>query len=515
MAKPSWSFQIKHSFWVLLFFANSSWAEKLPENAQRELDKIPGKSLSLDFVLAKAIESSNSFKQVVSGLPSAQAASLQAQAPYDWTIVGSGGYLDSENESDSPFSPESVQSLTYEVGLTKAFSQSGTSLALKLNQGNSSSLFGPGFAVSPNPLDSNQTQFQLDVKQSLIKNSFGTMSRKNVLAGELETKSQSLKVMQSAEDWTLSMVDLFYSAWLSKAQYESAEKILARQQKLVNLIQLQFKRGTATRSDVIQVQNSLQTAKNRVIETKQSLQETWNFLILNLKLPKDWQKISANLIPLSLDAPIPEAKKYCDAGRPSGKVAAIQSAEYAAEAASLRLEAAKSSAMPELNLALTAKFNGIDEQSKAETMSEVFSAKHPSYFVGLEFKVPLGSAGDKATLYREVSNQRMLSASADQAVTDVEVQLINQCLRLNALINTLEKNIEIAKTQETRATLEQKRFENGRINLLQVNSAEQDAVSAEVTAQNNQIQLRLAAWQIFRASGALANRLSSKLQIKN
>jgi outer membrane protein TolC len=486
----------------------------LPPDAQKALDQIPGRVLSLDFVLTKAIESSDSFQQIIASVPAAKTAALRGAAAYDWTVTASAGYLKNENESDSPFNPLSVKSFNYEAGLSKTFAQSGTTTGLSLVQGNSSTTFAPGFAVPSNPNDSVQTQLKLDVKQSLLKNAFGSSSRKEVLAAELDSKSQLSKVMQSAEDWTLSMVDLYYTAWLAKAQYESAMKVLARQQKLFTLIQIQSRRGTAVRADVIQVQNALNAAKNRVVETKQSLQETWSYLVINLKLPKHWLNIDAHLIPLALDTPVEPAQKLCMGKEPLKKTVSIQSAEYGAQAAKLRLEAAKNSTLPELNFTLSANYNGVDADSKASTMGEALSGEHPSYFVGLQFRMPLGFSNEKAKLYQETANQMMLSASANQAASEAEFNWVNECSRLRSLNQTLKENLEIAKTQEVRARLEQTRFENGRINLLQVNSSEQDAISSEFNAQNNQIQIRRAAWQVLRVTGVVADRLRQKLNLK-
>ena len=110
--------KISFSFVGLLYvtslsvgFAQSSNSPKkitriqdIPVEAKNILEKLPGKQLSVEVVVGRAMEFSADFKRVSSARPAAESAYFASRAPLDWRLYTKGNYLKDDREAFSSLS---------------------------------------------------------------------------------------------------------------------------------------------------------------------------------------------------------------------------------------------------------------------------------------------------------------------------------------------------------------------------------------------------------------------------
>ena len=85
------------------FFSLSALSSQaaLPPDAVAMLNTFPGKSISLELVLSRAIQSSDSYRALESSLTAIEVPYLQSLAALDTNLTFSGNYLNDSNESSN------------------------------------------------------------------------------------------------------------------------------------------------------------------------------------------------------------------------------------------------------------------------------------------------------------------------------------------------------------------------------------------------------------------------------
>ena len=97
-----------HSVLLLSFLLGHCVDAALPPEARKFLDRLPEKKVTLDLILAKAIQSSDSFRLVLSAVPLIEVPRLQALAPTGVQLNWKLEYKDDKRETQNAFSPSSI-----------------------------------------------------------------------------------------------------------------------------------------------------------------------------------------------------------------------------------------------------------------------------------------------------------------------------------------------------------------------------------------------------------------------
>lgn len=470
------------------------------------LDSFPGKKVSLELVLGRALLKSDSFKAVYAAFEAIDVPFLRSRAGYDWQVTGSGSRMVNKNEPQSPFSPSQTISNAAGLGLSSAFS-TGTAFDFKLTHGFTDLTFGMPITFPPYL----ETKATLDVRQDLLSNVLGYGARRAHQAGDLGREAAEKGFLDATESWALGLVQIYYSAWLAQSQARAAVETVARRARLVEVTQLKLRRGTAEQPDFLQVKSALNQARVQQGQAAQVLGDRWRGLVLSLKLPEDWLTLDPLEIPMELDAPVEAAQAACgeDPRKTSpAQTVATDQAFKQAEAARLTAERAGNANLPSLQLVGQLATNSIDGSDLGLTFAETFRATYPSWTLGLSLTVPLLRYAERAATSAAVAEFIRADALSAQAQANLKLDWLNGCSDLKRLTEAQEWLRQAHKDQAERAKAEETRFGLGRSQTLLVIQAQDEAAQADLLLRSSQVEHRLAAWKVNRLRGQVLSYLN-------
>lgn len=489
------------SLFVSLAEAAQPPMEKLPPDAQAMLNSLPGKKLELKYVIARAAQSSDSFKAAYASLLTTDIAKLQAETALAWRPYAKYSSLNDRREAGNAFSPNRIENQSFSLGVSTAF-QSGTKIQAEISHGNNLIVLPIG-----QTFDYYETRSTLSLSQSLLADSFGQSSRALQRSAAKASEAQALTAREGLEDWSLSLIRLYYGAWLAQAQTRAAIEGYERKLRLKELLEIQTRRGTAERPDLLQVESATTSTLNQKEQNELKLQEQWRDLIIALKLNPEWTRINPLIIPIELDAPQLEAKALCgEEGKvlPAPESLPLARAKLLAEAAQDSETRARALVRPNLDLQGSLFANGI-APTASQSLSDWRGQDFTGYAVGVTLSLPIGFSAEKAEALNATANWIRADAAHSIARDMNQTQWITRCMDLFRLERTAESFARTAKLQKERAQLEEQRFRLGRSGTFQVIQAGDDATFAELALDSIEVERRLTSWQILKA----ANRIQA------
>jgi len=479
--------------------------DKLPIRAQKLMESLPQKAVTLGVIVGRAAKVSDAFQAIMAQKSQINVPALKAQSRLGTNIFSNYNYGKDETEPRSLFSPTQSVISTGTFGVNHNF-PTGTSLNAEVTHGKTEIEFS---TVPRNEF--NETTGQISLTQELLKDGFGYATQKGLKSGQMTKKATGLLLEENIEQWVLQMVDLFYLAWLAQSKVAASDLGLQRRKKLLKVTQVKFKRGTAEKPDLFQVQSAVMQSEVELAMSRQELQDIWRRLAIALKFPSSWLEIDALHIPMELDQPLEGAQKRCQGVIPHNSVS-IQKRQAESQASKLQLAAARNLLRPSLQLQGAWKVNGID-QDKSETWKETFEGKHPAWTMAVNLNIPLENYSQKAELLTAISQKDRTGALLSKAMGDQKVDWINQCTNLSRLIESKKLTLLTRKKQFERARLEEKRFVLGRTAVLNVIQAGDDATQADFRLRQVEIDLRKVSWKIRQMANVVIDFLKYTRQI--
>ncbi len=477
-----------------------------------KLPKLPVGAVTPEWVLRTARDSSDSYKSILAGIPLDQAIQLRTESLYSPRFSASATRLDNRYEPTTGFEPSRIQSTTLRVGASKSF-LTGTTVTGRIEGGANEVEFGPTLT----PLNYRLSETNIEVSQSLWKNSLGKSDR---ALGRMTELSQSLSQASrraDQENWTLGILNEFYSAWLAQHQVRTSVAAQERRQRLLKITQVKLSRGNAEMPDLLQVEASHLSAQAQVLAAREALQTQWRSLWTLLKLSEEYLNLDAEKVPLALDTVTPkEAKAACIArtkkdskqDSTSNGSALRQVARTQSLLAAVAEEKALSDHAPDLKLVGAIGANGVDP-SLGSSFEETRSARHPYWRLGLSLEFPIGLSETKAALI-QARSELVRSQAAERIAADSDhTGWLNACSELERQEKTRDWLKIVSDKQLARVKLDSERFRIAKVPLTQVLSGEDDEASAVTALQSQEVQLRLAAWRVIQLSGSLPEKMES------
>jgi outer membrane protein TolC len=478
--------------------------EKLHPEAQSLLSELPDRTLTLEFIIHRASNFSATLKNISSNLALAEAVYFQGQAPLETRIYGGANTVKDQLESFNPFNYTQLKSNNYTIGASTSF-QSGTQLGIQFAQSKTNIEYNNPTLPSSNTWE---TKASLTLQQSLWQNSFGTSTRKNIKSAEL-TKQSIVHAHQGAvEDWALGISQLYYSAWVAQEALRESDESVERRNRLAKITKIRAQRGTAEAPEELQIKSAVLSAQAMQKNSLQTISELWKHLVIAVGLPEHLLSVDPRLVPLNYIAPVQEAIDVCKTAifNPES-IADVKSAHFAKQAAEIKEESTKDLFNPQLSLIAGASTNGIDE-SFSPTMTELAKADHPSWNLGIQFSIPLEKSMEKAQVANAIA-ERMKSQAQSQFISEQsKIDWHNQCSNLDRLNSTTDLLKEVHDNHLKRVELEEKRFEVGRVAILNVIQAGDDATQAKLELANNIAQKNFTSWKILKLAGKLKDRMN-------
>lgn len=500
---------MRNIMYVFAAWFSFSASGALPPDAQRILNQLPGKVVTLDVVWARAMQSSDSFEQVASQKALEGAGALKSRAVTDPRLTLQYNWSDNRHEVSNQFAPSDMKNSVYGLGLATLL-PTGTGLNADLTTA-SNSLSVAGF--SPNYYESKLT---LSLTQNLWQDFFGEATRAQIRAGEWKDKAVRAGLEKSVEEWSLAIQNVFYDAWLAKMRAQAMAENTQRRRRLERIVRIKTQRGTSETPDLLQTRSAFLAAKVQEAEAVQALKDRWQGLVVTLKLPAHWIDIDPLLVPIELDDPIPSAWAKCESRKDEWPAfSETEKARAEAKAAEARYRAAQSMTRPDLELKLSAASNGIDTSARSPTFDEIRDYSHPAYYLGVQFTMPLLSRGEEADYRTALAEKIRTEAGARLAESNLKLDRLSSCSTLRRWREALVQLKEARENQIQRAKLDERRFEIGRTPIFSVVQAGDDATLADLNYRSGEAQARMAAWKVLRLHDGFSGKIQqlAKMEI--
>jgi|GEM_PF-5893248 len=488
----------------LLFGAGVLEAAPAPASAleRQWLATLPGGKLELATLLSAAKRLSGTYRGIQAMEGSAEASELRVSALYRPSLSMQLQKSDSQLEPASPFEPSRIESSAFGLGLEQKF-LTGTSLSFDSRFGPTALGFSPR-SGSPGAVEFQETRFDLNLQQSLWRDSFGISSRLGYRIGFLGAEVLRQQRRAEVEAFALALIGEFYEAWLAQSRVRDAEDTLARSLRIEKMTRVRAARGTAERPDILEAEAARVSAELALREAREHLLERWLKLAVAIKLePELAAQVDPAKLPLVLDALDPAPDSLClKAGNNKGS-AALAHALASQRRWEAEAERAELDKRPDLKLRGRLSANGIDARL-SESASEAARGKHLGWEVSLRLQVPLGQLEAEGQR-REARSQEIRATAEAEALADAErVRWGIRCKEIARRAADLKHLKENALRQEERGRLEENRFSLGRIRLNDVTRAEEEALISKARLRLEEVSLRRALWSHRELSGSVA-----------
>lgn len=465
----------------------------LPADAKAMLKTFPGERITLDLVVGRAMQASDSFQKVKALLPNIEVPALQGQAPLDTVLVANATRNLNRNEPQNPFGTTKQYSTLFSIGAQSYFS-TGTLASAEIGTNDTDQIIP--FAIPPSQ-QFREVRGTFTLTQNLLNDAFGYGARRAKEAGALSTQAARFGFEDAVESWALQIIQVYYDAWLAQAQAKVADTSIQYRNRLVEITSIKARRGTAEQPDLLQTKSALMNARVQKSQAEQALNDKWRNLVTSLKLPATWIGIDPKELPIELDAPVESALELCkDGAQAPTETPRSKQYQLRAEAAKLTAERARNAVTPDIELFGRLITNGVDRERMQTAFSEARKVDHPAWIFGLNFSFPLGQNAERAAAHQAVADQDRTEAEASEEAANLKLSWINSCANLKQLNRSHAFLQEAYEDQTRRARLEEERFRIGRTTTLAVIQAADDANIAQGNLNLNEANRRLVAWQV-------------------
>jgi outer membrane protein TolC len=461
--------------------------------------------LTPGLIAALLVETSDAANIVKNEFMTADTGVLRFDANFSGKIESKLSYFDDRNEPAQSISPTRNKVTQFNLGYSKQF-VTGTSVKTEFQH-------QQRFPEGVNPLflsDGYENDLSLSIRQSLLKNSFGSMNRQREASALNLRDATKHSISDRLQRVAVDGIGLYFQAWLSQWQVRAADARLKRQEQLLKLTKINARRGTAEQADVMQIEAAVILSQNGKKDAQKKLLDLWNSLVLSLKLPRDYLSIDPMRIYLDPENHLPEARVACKSTFPDG-ADRIKALELSLKAANLNHEATSSALRPELYLEARVSGNGIDKEM-SQIWDETFTMKHPQTSIALGIDVPTSFDREKADYLEALKIKKNAEIQMSQAKTQFEINRDQYCREAQTLdykIAGLKKALDL---QVKREKAEQNRFRIGRIDAFTVIKAGNDITDAEIALKSTEAQLQMTAWSLLYESGKLSDQLAASLK---
>lgn len=506
----------KLCYLIVVLFAHPSFGA-LPPDAQAYLNQIPGQTLTLPFVIKTAVEKAQAYRVLKYDYASSEIEELQVDSLTDTILTGSVGYSDDQSVKTNPFQPLRAQQTQWSLGVSKNW-QTGTSTSLRwLQEQNDLEFANLGTFGNSFLNEYKQAAAEIQVRQSLLQNSFGYAFRRQMEAAELRGKSIQWQARQSLEETTLAFIDQFYSAWLLQQNVKNLQEQVARQSRLVRVLGRRAKKGAVEKPDLIQIETLLATTKTSLSAVETDLAYRWETLAISLGFPESFLTVDPMEIPTNIDNPVPLALRVCGHKEPV-KTAQIHALEKNLEGLDEDYKATENMSLPELNLIAGYRGNSIDNDSTQNFQNilagndEDGIGRGPAWNVGLQLKWALSNSEARAKQAQTYISKEKTAARLQMAVDNLKTEWRSTCRQLKVEWENEKRFSTIVSEQKKRVRANERRFNLGRLDVGSLVDSENDLGSWQFRRHQKKVEVRSLAWKVQKYSGEMYRNLAPAVE---
>lgn len=388
-------------------------------------------ALSLERAITLAVENNLAVESARLTPAINESLLVAAEAQFDWVFFGNGEWSNLDTPAVVPVingipvgsAVNKSQSVGYDTGVRRRLTSGGTfSVSQGLNYYDNNT---PGVAIFPDPAD--ETFLELGLAQPLLRG-FGAdvnlaqvRLTRNLERASIETLRESLL------DVVTQTERAYWSLVQSIRALQIQERLLERGVQTRDVLQgrLDFDVKPAEYSDAVARVEGRMAEVIRARNVVRQATDTLKTLMNDPELPVGTETL-VHPIDAPVDAPIEfsllDAIANAIERRPE-----IQRALLGIDDASIREQVASNGRLPRLDLALRARFNGLDNDP-GDAYEEIGDASFVDYLAGLTFEQPIGNRGPQAA-YRASRLARMQAVVQHRNAVQQAVLAVKRSLR--------------------------------------------------------------------------------------
>ncbi|MCA9277480.1 MAG: TolC family protein [Phycisphaeraceae bacterium] len=407
---------------------------------------------------------------------------VEAQSQFDTVLFADSTY----SSLDQPRTRQTVgsntigtgafaeNSTTLNSGLRKRL-ETGATLAVQQDLTLTDSRT-PSQTSDPDP--SNQVAWTLQLTQPLLRGFGSDISLASVRIARNAERSEIEALRANLIQLVTDTEQAYWNLYVAQHDVMILERNLERARETLRQIELRdFKTNSA---QIASARADVQSRIQNVIEARNTLSVTSD--TLKRLINDDELTLGSDILILPSDIPADETTTFSIRDclmtaiehRPE-----LMQAVLGMDDASTRVRAANNARLPQLDLQLQAKLNGLDDDW-GSAWSETAEGQFVDYLVGLNFEYPLGNREAEAIYRRQRHQQAQASLSYRDAVQGVvqEVLTALRDVRTNYILIGQAELSRLAAAEQLRVLNVEKQFtrENS-IALLNEELRDQDSLA--------------------------------------
>lgn len=414
---------------------------------------------------------------------------------------------DNERSTGSMLGKNSSQSINMKV--SKNFS-TGTSISSELQTSFNEQETMLGSPPAKQNNDFEESILSLELRQSLLKNSFGKAYRASRGSAIHAKTAKKNVVADRIEQYLESLVDQYFTVWVAFNNLTSAEERLKREQRRKSIYDRQYKRGFIEKKDILQIDSSILSAQKNVSDSNQKILS----LLINLgtivKIDLYNQYLAKKIRFAFIEEKIKDVQEMCQ--KNSTDFSSFNSQVYRDRIASFseKLESIESNGKPDIFFAAKLSSNGIEEE-QGGSFSEATSLQHPQYYIAVGIDMIISNSANHAEKLEALKNRSENEILLTQERSKLKSQWLETCNSLRMINDKINLMTKKLKLDSERIILLDRDFRLGKTDLSTLLQAEDVLTSTKSALASLSAQLYNTAWDLRSQSGGLKPYINQAL----
>lgn len=393
----------------------------------------------------------------------------EAELVYGWQVVGSASKrLDKRQSIDPSFTYDSMETNAASLGLQKQFS---FGLESKLLVNSTQTNINNGVAGT-NTFNSSvwETQPVLELKMPLLSGGFGRKVRADYQLELIRRRLQALEAEAAYDSKMNEAKTLLWSTVLQRELLAAQGETLNRIEKIYKIVQKKTAQNLEASSNFLQTRSALEAAD---LELK-------NAMLRYTQLERLLKVVLKNVPQVQI--PVYDFKKFkkVDLEKLNGKVTAQEKIRSLSEdVVNQSSVVARETSRSRLDLIASVALSGQDPEWE-ESFERAQKGTYPTQYIGLHWVVPLDQGiTDRAIRRQAVLSKTSLAKKAYYETEQKEAELQDLVSQFNQMVDMLELNLKLEKTQAEKLRNERQLLNQGRSSIYQVLQFELDLGRAQ------------------------------------
>lgn len=414
-----------------------------------------------------------------------------AKGDFDPLLSLEGHYFIDQTAKGTTVFGTDNRELTYQVGLEKKWTTGlASGLSLKTDRETTNSPFA---TVSP----SYEPRLEVDLRQNLLKNSFGFSDRRVLSSNALLTESAALSGRSDVESTLAGAIASYWRLVSAQNFLKTNREFLKTANEFVRAVRVRKELGTAEETDTYAARALLLARENDVTEAKRILADAVEEVVFLIQ--GDLREPVVAREEALLPRPRGLEEEVLTAISKRGDLAALK---RELKARGIRVESAKNLRLPLIDLVTSLTLNGVTGDH-AQSLTDAFTADNAAFFGGMEIEVPIpnrkGGASAKIEEFKRLQVLFRVKELEDRIVREVREGHRN----LEALKTQVARSAEISRLHFQKWDEEQKKFASGRSSSDTVIRYEKEWVDARWHLIDTELKGRMAWIELRSAVGDL------------